>query len=606
MADAPPTRRRRLMYMEKGGSSSIPKSTLCRMRKEGLSGLGSLGSSQDSGDAASDACDVGSSGHDTSVGHISESDIASDELELSDVDVESTSFPSAEPSGGDPRAGAATATDALTSALREFGREGLPHSCTTKGEAVAMVMSLMVAGGLSWADLDNLLVVINTMFAPAADVLPRSKYLFRKLWTKQTDALIQYHFYCTCCCDRMTGTPDSEELTCQTCSHRTSARQLKNEGAFFVTLNMHDQLQHVITKTKTFLQDALTKVPPPPGDISDVTEGRACREMRSSGTLNNDDVTLTVNTDGSPVFSSSGASVWPIQFLVNELPAPERFKHCTLAGLWFGKGHPNMALFLEQFVDGLNSMDPVVWEQDGLSHASRAYILCWCLDAPARAAVQNCTLFNGYIGCPWCLTRGEHLDGSMRYTNLEDTTPRTSAGVLRDMKLALSLGGTFPVNGYFGPSPAVNLPHFNLVWGFTVEYMHAVLLGVVRQITELLLSSSNSQERYYVEKLLWTFVGMTGRLYGAAAMTFNLHQLLHLAEAVRQLGPLWGHSAFEFESGTDDSAWALARDQSELARVPPTSVAAEPLLDGHDIGRYGQSSPFPPVLARTSLVDRSR
>ncbi|KAG0434664.1 hypothetical protein HPB47_018956 [Ixodes persulcatus] len=410
MADAPPTRRRRLVYMEKGGSSSIPKSTLCRMRKEGLSGLGSLGSSQDSGDAASDACDVGSSGHDTSVGHISESDIASDELELSDVDVESTSFPSAEPSGGDPRAGAATATDALTSALREFGREGLPHSCTTKGEAVAMVMSLMVAGGLSWADLDNLLVVINTMFAPAADVLPRSKYLFRKLWTKQTDALIQYHFYCTCCCDRMTGTPDSEELTCQTCSHRNSARQLKNEGVFFVTLNMHDQLQHIIAKTKTFLQDALTKVPPPPGDISDVTEGRACREMRSSGTLNNDDVTLTVNTDGSPVFSSSGASVWPIQFLVNELPAPERFKHCTLVGLWFGKGHPNMALFLEQFVDGLNSMDPVVWEQDGLSHASRAYILCWCLDAPARAAVQNCTLFNGYIGCPWCLTRGEHLD----------------------------------------------------------------------------------------------------------------------------------------------------------------------------------------------------
>lgn len=88
----------------------------------------------------------------------------------------------------------------------------------------------------------------------------------------------------------------------------------------------------------------------------------------------------------------------------------------------------------------------------------------------------------------------------MRYTNLQDTTPRTSAGVLRDVKLALSLGGTFPVNGYFGPSPAVNLPHFNLVWGFTVEYMHAVLLGVVRQITELLLSSSNSQERYYVGK----------------------------------------------------------------------------------------------------------
>lgn len=32
-------------------------------------------------------------------------------------------------------------------------------------------------------------------------------------------------------------------------------------------------------------------------------------------------------------------------------------------------------------------------------------------------------------------------------------------------------------------------------------------------------------------------------------MTFNLHQLMHLAEVARRLGPLWAHSAFVFESG---------------------------------------------------------
>lgn len=32
-------------------------------------------------------------------------------------------------------------------------------------------------------------------------------------------------------------------------------------------------------------------------------------------------------------------------------------------------------------------------------------------------------------------------------------------------------------------------------------------------------------------------------------MTFNVHQLSHLAEAARDLGPLWAHSAFVFEAG---------------------------------------------------------
>lgn len=39
------------------------------------------------------------------------------------------------------------------------------------------------------------------------------------------------------------------------------------------------------------------------------------------------------------------------------------------------------------------------------------------------------------------------------------------------------------------------------------------------------------------------------RLYNIKMMTFNVHQLLHLTKSVRELGPLWAHSAFVFESG---------------------------------------------------------
>lgn len=35
-------------------------------------------------------------------------------------------------------------------------------------------------------------------------------------------------------------------------------------------------------------------------------------------------------------------------------------------------------------------------------------------------------------------------------------------------------------------------------------------------------------------------------------MTINVHSLLHLPEAVRNLGPLWAHSCFAFEAANGE------------------------------------------------------
>lgn len=50
--------------------------------------------------------------------------------------------------------------------------------------------------------------------------------------------------------------------------------------------------------------------------------------------------------------------------------------------------------------------------------------------------------------------------------------------------------------------------------------------------------------------LLQKFVARVERLYKKeSCMTYNVHQLLHLQKAAEQMGPLWAHSAFVFESG---------------------------------------------------------
>ncbi|KAG0426512.1 hypothetical protein HPB47_026389 [Ixodes persulcatus] len=340
------------------------------------------------------------------------------------------------------------------------------------------------------------------------------------------------------------------------------------------------------------------------------------------------------NTETTKAGAIAMTSVWPIQFVINELPPHVRFKHPTLAGLWFGKTHPNMQTFIGTFVEAVNSMQPVKWKHGSHLHQSKAFVLCCSVDAPARAAVQNMVLFNGYHGCPWCLITGEYREGSMRYIADEPPALRSSAMVSRDMQLALAFKDS--VNGIKGPSAMMNLPGFDLVTGYSVEYMHCVLQGVAKQVAELLFSSSNSNQRFYIgtaatlarvnarllcikpphcitrlprslcersywkasewrhwllfymlpclqgilpvdywkllaklceavhillrdsialheiqqaELLLETFVGRSKTLFGVTSATFNVHQLLHLCNCVRQLGPLWAHSAFVFEGG---------------------------------------------------------
>ncbi|KAL1429301.1 hypothetical protein MTO96_016458 [Rhipicephalus appendiculatus] len=90
----------------------------------------------------------------------------------------------------------------------------------------------------------------------------------------------------------------------------------------------------------------------------------------------------------------------------------------------------------------------------------------------------------------------QQAEGHLLYLHSKPDVERTSAGIRRDMTLASRL--KTPVNGLKGVSPLVKLPHFDLVLGYTVEYMHSVLLGVTRQFADYWFDSLNSNEPYYM------------------------------------------------------------------------------------------------------------
>lgn len=244
--------------------------------------------------------------------------------------------------------------------------------------------------------------------------LPRTKYLFRKLLASKLGRSTDF-YYCEFC-EGYLPTPEdrTSKIICATCQNCTTISELRSKGSFFTILDLHDQVRQIIGKTSEGLFTNLEKLNDNSEEtISDFTDGSLYKKLKTSGALEWGDLTITFNTDGSPIFKSSKASVWPLQFVINEVPASERFLASGVAGIWFGTKHPNMSLFLDKFVEHLSNMSPIVWQSNSRTVTSKVYAVCSCVDAPARAAVQNQVLFNGYFGCPWCMAPGEHIEGKL-------------------------------------------------------------------------------------------------------------------------------------------------------------------------------------------------
>ncbi|XP_028417094.1 uncharacterized protein LOC114541355 [Dendronephthya gigantea] len=458
--------------------------------------------------------------------------------------------------------------------------------------------------------------------------------------------------------------------------------------SFFIEISIEDQIRSLFAKTGIWnlLNYRFSRVKRGINNIEDIYDGKQYRRFFGNGGILDDqrNISLTWNTDGIPVFKSSKVAIWPLYFVVNELPYAQRISRSNMivAGLWFGSSKPNMLTYLKPFHSSLKKLETNgirVENPEQGSFVSRAILLAGTCDLPAKCMVCNSIQFNGQYGCLKCKQAGETFrtekGGIVHSYPFKQDNPkgpeRTHEETLEHAKQAVTDGK--PCNGIKGPSWLAGLKHYDIIKGTGIDYMHAVLLGVMKlllnlwfgtnrnfpfsishkinQVDKRLLSirppdcisrcprSIEAHRKYFkaselrsfllfygpailltilpteyydhflllseaiyvllqqsitvdeiahAERLLFHFCVMFETLYGKRYQTANIHCLVHLADNVRELGPLWTHSCFHFEDkngfllktihGTQQIHFQLISAISISKRIP--ELEKDFLLDG--------------------------
>ena len=146
--------------------------------------------------------------------------------------------------------------------------------------------------------------------------------------------------------------------------------------------------------------------------LKDIHDGVVFRSIRASNPRKM--LTLTMNIDGVQMSKGCHSSVWPILFVINELPHSIRYdiENVILAGVWPGPSKPNrdqIRLIYRPIIDELLALEyghSFKLSSDHVEHL-HVYLIAACCDKPAQALIQSIAEPTAAFGCGRCEIEGD-------------------------------------------------------------------------------------------------------------------------------------------------------------------------------------------------------
>ena len=245
-------------------------------------------------------------------------------------------------------------------------------------------------------------------------------------------------------------------------------------------------------------------------EIFDVYDGLKYKELTTqSGFLRNKyNISFTLNTDGVNKYrSSKSGNIWPVYLIINELPKEYRFKieYMIPEMVYCDRDKPNMLTFLKPLINKMND-----WYMNGIDVKDtpdgdihfHAMLFVTTADLQARADLMNMKHYNGQFSCHLCKDEGMGIgNGLHRVWPYNDNNElRSDEEQHQYIKQGTQKKACMGVKG----TPVfykLKCP-FSLTTGFAIDWMHCVLLGVVKYFFILMISPATNGKIYNIGKFV--------------------------------------------------------------------------------------------------------
>ena len=400
--------------------------------------------------------------------------------------------------------------------------EGSPLTLTMH---VIAIITFSITEHLSGSTIAHLITLI-WLHCPKPNNCVKS---LKQLWSffKDFKNPIEWHYMCSNCHNKYIG-KHQPRLTdcCMHCSHDFKMGKFKSWHPFIVfpivqqLLCFFEGNLFLSQLDYKFKHEKEKQERGTPDHIEDIIDGKNFKcFFGDEGFLRNRyHLAFQMNTVGVALFKSSTFSIWPVYMIICDLPPGLRYtrKYRIFAGLWFGYTKPVFSTFMKPFIETMQRL-----YRDGFSVkipfednpvTVRGITISSSMDAPAKCLFMCMTQFNGRCGCPYCTASGSNVrtdkGGNCRtypYVKKADRTDnmqaRTHEQTFRDASLARDqkvAGKKNPeVNGMKGLSSSFGLPGYDVIKGTSIDYMHTVLLGIVKMFMSRWFDTAHRHSPYY-------------------------------------------------------------------------------------------------------------
>lgn len=332
---------------------------------------------------------------------------------------------------------------------------------------------------------------------------PLTKYSLMKTMEERASITLKrtYFVECSKCNIYSTASATKHEVQCNKCKQLLIA----DETNFFIYIPIENQIIQSL-KLNWSQVERFNEKDSHSDTISDVHNAYFLQDLHELFSKSETNIlSLMLNTDGANKFKSNSHSVWPIQLVQNYLPPELRYKPSNIltACLYYGKEKPDCIKYFQPLISELNELKAKGLSLNVENETYRFFpIVTHCVvDLPAKHMLQRIKQYNGRNACTYCMHPGQTVQITkklkvIRYTY--DQYPlRDHVRTVTSMDKKKNDSNS---DGVIGKSCLVSLPNFNIINGFGIDYMHCVLLGVVRKLLNLFLNSKHHKRCFYLDK----------------------------------------------------------------------------------------------------------